>query len=73
MNKIRIAIKEVAGDIGIENPTQLCEKTGLNYATCYNLWENRIKRIDLKTLEKLCETLGKSPNELLGYTTNAKV
>lgn len=71
--KIRIAIKEVAEKIGIENPTQLTEKTGLNYATCYNLWENRVKRIDLKTLEKLCKTLNVSPNDLLGYEDIYKV
>ncbi len=67
MKKIRIAIKEVAENIGICSPTQLSEKTGINYRTCYNLWECRIKRIDFNTLEKLCETLDKSPNELLGY------
>ncbi len=68
MNTIRIAVREVAEQLGIKNPTQLAEKTELNYGTCYDLWEARTKRLDLKTLSKLCEMLDVSPNELLGYT-----
>jgi DNA-binding Xre family transcriptional regulator len=72
MDTIRIAVRETAEQLGIKNPTQLSEKTGLNYGSCYDLWEARTKRLDLKTLSKLCETLGVSPNELLGYTNPAK-
>jgi DNA-binding Xre family transcriptional regulator len=68
MNTIRIAVREIAEEIGIKTPTQLCEKTGINYGTCYDLWEARVKRLDLKTLSKLCEKLEASPNELLGYS-----
>lgn len=72
MNTVHITVREIAELLGIKNPTQLCEKTGLNYGTCYDLWEARIKRLDIKTLSKLCEKLEVSPNDLLGYTSKGK-
>lgn len=65
---VRISVRETAEQLGIKSPTQLSERTGLNYGTCYDLWEARVKRLDLKTLSRLCEKLEASPNELLGYT-----
>jgi DNA-binding Xre family transcriptional regulator len=49
---------------GIDNPFALSKKTGINYAICYKLWHSRQRRIDLGTLEKLCDALKISPGKL---------
>lgn len=67
MKIAKIRVKQVAEAEGIKNPYELSNITGINYATCYNLWEGEIKRIDLKTLTKLCEHFRITPNDLLGY------
>lgn len=68
MKTAKIRVKQVAKEKGLKNPFELSNTTGINYATCYNLWEGNVKRIDLKTLTKLCEHFQVTPNDLLGYS-----
>ncbi len=67
MKNANVRIKEVAEEKGFKNPFELSNMTGINYATCYSLWNGNVKRIDLKTLTKLCAFFQVTPNELLGY------
>ncbi|MGX9727826.1 MAG: helix-turn-helix domain-containing protein [Candidatus Electronema sp. VV] len=72
MKTAKFSLKQVAEEQGVKNPFELSNRTGINYATCYSLWEGNVKRIDLKTLTKLCEYFQVTPNELLGYTNSVK-
>lgn len=67
MGKIRLRVKEVAESKGIRNPFALSEASGIYYNVCYRLWHIEQKRIDLTTLEKLCDTLKVTPARLLEY------
>jgi DNA-binding Xre family transcriptional regulator len=67
MATIRLAVREVAEGRGIENPHALAARTGLGYAVCYRLWNGGQRRIDLKTLARLCEALKVTPGQLLEY------
>jgi DNA-binding Xre family transcriptional regulator len=68
MATIRLAVREVAQERGIENPHALAARTGLGYAICYRLWNSEQQRIDLKTLARLCEALKTTPGQLLEYS-----
>lgn len=70
MGQIKLKIKEVAEGKGYKNPFALSQATGINYAVCYKLWHSDRRRIDLSTLEKLCETLKVSPGRLFSYERN---
>ena len=67
MAKIRLVVREVAEERGIDNPHALAARTGLGYAICYRLWNGDQQRIDLKTLARLCEVLKVTPGQLLEY------
>jgi DNA-binding Xre family transcriptional regulator len=64
MKRIRLAVKEVALKSGIETPYALKEKTGLGYAICHRLWHIEVRRVDLSTLESLCNALNVKPGDL---------
>jgi len=61
---VRLMVKEVAQREGIRNPLDLATRTGLHYQTVYSLWRGESKQIGLKTIEKLCRTLGVRPGQL---------
>jgi DNA-binding Xre family transcriptional regulator len=67
MATIRLVVKEVAEKKGVKNPFMLAKETGINYGTCYLLWQSRSTRVDLKTLARLCEVFGVKPGQLLEY------
>ena len=67
MGTIQLKVKEVAIQKGIENPFALSQKSGLNYAVTYRLWHSEQRRIDLGTLERLCDTLKVKPGQLFEY------
>jgi DNA-binding Xre family transcriptional regulator len=67
MNGIRFKVKEVAESKGIDNPFALSQKTGLNYAICYRLWHTPQKRVDISTLERLCDALKLTPGRFFEY------
>jgi DNA-binding Xre family transcriptional regulator len=69
MATIKLMVKEVAERKGIPNPFVLSNRTGLNYASCYRLWNNNQQRVDLKTLALLCEVLEVKPGQLFEYIT----
>jgi hypothetical protein len=69
------AIKEAAADVGVTNPRQLSQLTGVDYRHCYQLWNASPEEIEsfnptLKTIGKLCDHLRLLPNEILIYAHN---
>jgi DNA-binding Xre family transcriptional regulator len=64
---IRLIIKEVAMKEGILNPFDLSSKTGIPYESCRLMWGGNTKRIDLKSIEKICKVLGVRPGQLFEY------
>jgi DNA-binding Xre family transcriptional regulator len=65
--KIKLKVREVAESKGIDNPFALSQKSGLNYAIAYRLWHAEQRRLDLTTLEKLCEALKAKPGQFFEY------
>jgi len=48
------------------NPHNLAEATGLTYKTVWAIWQNKTRRADLDTIEKLAGALKVEPGALLG-------
>ncbi len=61
---IRIKVREIAEGQGL-NQQMLADKTGLAYSSVTDLWYDRVRRIDKRTLDRLCKTLDVSPGDLL--------
>jgi len=61
---VRWRLKEIA-EPERWNPHNLAAATGLAYTTVWNMWENRTKRADLDTLDKLATVLKIAPGDLL--------
>lgn len=64
---LKLLIRETAIREGIENPNALAQATGLPYETCRRLWREDATRIDLQTIEVLCNTLHVRPAQLFDY------
>jgi DNA-binding Xre family transcriptional regulator len=64
---LRLLIRETAIREGIDNPNALAVATGLPYETCRRLWREEATRIDLLTIEILCDALRVRPGQLFDY------
>ena len=64
---IRIKLSTKMAERRIRTISELHRQTGLGRGTLTALWYNNAKRIDLKTLDKLCEVLNCQPSDLLEY------
>jgi DNA-binding Xre family transcriptional regulator len=67
------AIKEAAADVGVTNPRQLSQLTGIDYRQCYLLYNGSAEETErynptVKTLDRLCEHLRLLPGDLLIYS-----
>ena len=49
------------------NIQAVIDKTGLDRTTVANLYHDRVKRIDFKTLDKLCELFDCETSDILKY------
>ncbi len=67
MAKIRLTVREVMEQKGVKNPFDLSNRTGLNYAVCYRMWQGEQQRVDLKILARLCEVFNVKPAQFLEY------
>ena len=64
---IRWRVRRLAEAKGM-NISQLAAKCeGMAYSSAIDYWHGRARRIDLKTLEKLCEALECQPCEIFEY------
>jgi len=64
---IKIVVKEAAEREGFDNPNALSEATGLPYETCRKLWRGSATRIDMSTIERICDALRVRPGQLFDY------
>lgn len=64
---IKLNVRETAEREGYDNPNLLSEATGLPYETCRKLWRGEARRIDLNTIERLCDVLRLRPGQLFDY------
>ena len=64
---IALNIKETAQREGYDNPNSLASAAGLPYETCRKLWNGLATRIDLGTIERLCNLLRVRPGQLFDY------
>ena len=46
---------------------EVSRKTGLTTSTISNLYNDKVKRLDFDTLEKLCKLFNCQPNDLIEY------
>ena len=49
------------------NIQAVIDKTGLDRTTISNLYHDKVKRIDFKTLDKLCELFDCKPSDILNH------
>jgi putative transcriptional regulator len=68
---IRWRVKKLAEARGM-NVSQLAEASGMAYSSALDYWHGRARRIDLITLERLCEALAATPSEVLEYLPGVK-
>jgi DNA-binding Xre family transcriptional regulator len=66
---IRLCIKELAEKRGITKPVDLARLTGLSFSVTHKLWNEQQARIDLKTIESLCQVLKVSPGDLFDFSS----
>lgn len=64
---IKFRVHKVAADRDITKIGVMAERAGLNIKTVSALWNNNALRIDLSTLNALCEALNCTPGDLLEY------
>ena len=62
---IKLMVRDLAAAAGIGNALVLSKQSGLAYAMCYKLWNDQQTRIDLTTIDRLCDVLRCSPGDLL--------
>jgi DNA-binding Xre family transcriptional regulator len=65
--KVSLRIQELGEAVGILNPYELSKRTGMPYESCRLIWSEQTRRIDLTTIEKLCEAFGVIPGQLFRY------
>lgn len=61
---VRWRLKELA-ETERWNSHNLAEATGLSYTTVWGIWNNRTRRADLDTIEKLADALKVQPGDLI--------
>jgi putative transcriptional regulator len=68
---VKFRLHRVAANQDITKIGAVAERAGLNVKTVSALWNNKALRIDLSTLDALCEALKCTPGDLLEYMPEA--
>ncbi len=68
---IRFRLHKVAADRDITKIKDVAEKAGVTPLTISGIWNNHSLRVDLSTLNALCEALHCTPGDLLEYVPEA--
>jgi DNA-binding Xre family transcriptional regulator len=69
---IELRVREVAERKGINNPLSLSKESGIAYANCHKIWNNRQQMISLATIDRLCEALSCDPGDILVRADDSK-
>lgn len=65
---IRFLLHRVAANHDITKIKDVAEKAGLSALAVSGIWNNASLRVDLKTLNALCNALNCTPGDLFEYT-----
>lgn len=65
---IRFRLHKVAADRDITKIKDVAAKAGLSALAVSGIWNNASLRVDLKTLNALCQALDCTPGDLFEYT-----
>ena len=68
---IKFRLHKVAADRDITKIGVMAERARLSPKTVSALWNNHTLRVDLSTLNALCEALNCTPGDLLEYVPEA--
>jgi DNA-binding Xre family transcriptional regulator len=63
---VKLRVREIAEAQGL-NAHALSVKAGISYSTITDVWYDRVRRIDKKTIDRLCRALNVTPGELFGW------
>jgi DNA-binding Xre family transcriptional regulator len=64
---VRLIVREVAERAGIRNAHDLMKKADLQTKSAYALWNGTTTRIDVATLNRLCNLFRVPPGQLFDY------
>jgi DNA-binding Xre family transcriptional regulator len=70
---MKTKINELSKAVGITTAYQLQKKTDLSPSQAARLYKDKVEAISISVLEKLCDALQSSPNEIFGYVEPQKV
>ena len=68
---VRIRLRELLDNRGMTQ-TELQNQTGLAYSTVNDLYNSKPRRIELDTLDVLCDVLGVGCGDLLEHVSDKK-
>ena len=68
---IKFRLHKVAADRDIMKIGEMAARAGLSPQTVSGIWNNNALRIDLSTLNALCEAVHCTPGDLLEYVPEA--
>lgn len=68
---MKIRIKELCDKKNIKSAYELAKLANLNMPTAYRAFANDIKQFTPETLERLCNALQCTPNDVFGYAPTA--
>ena len=63
---IRISLDTLLADLGISR-YELSKRTGIQYQIIDNYYKNRVKRYDSYILERICDALNCSINDIIEF------
>jgi DNA-binding Xre family transcriptional regulator len=70
---MKTKINELSKAAGITTAYQLQKKTDLSPSQAARLYRDEVEAISISVLEKLCDALQTSPNDIFGYVEPQKV
>jgi putative transcriptional regulator len=70
---MKAKINELSKAVGITTAYQLQKKTDLSPSQAARLYRDEVEAISISVLEKLCDALKCSPNDIFGYNERQKV
>jgi DNA-binding Xre family transcriptional regulator len=69
---MKTKINELSKAVGIMTAYQLQKKTDLSPSQAARLYKDEVEAISISVLEKLCDALQTSPNDIFGYVEPQK-
>jgi DNA-binding Xre family transcriptional regulator len=64
---VKLKVRELAEQLGIENAGQLAALTGIGRTSAYQIWNGEADMIALETINRLCKGLAAQPAALFDF------